>query len=72
LLYKRQDDDRSILIALNLGSDAVSVRSDSSGLGGEILLSTLMDREGEAVGEALDLRGNEGVIITLPHTSPSS
>ena len=72
LLYKRQDDEGSILIALNLGGDAVSVRSDSIGLGGEILLSTLMDRDGEAVGETLELRGNEGLIIALPHTPPSS
>jgi alpha-glucosidase len=64
LLYKRQDDEGSLLIALNLGGDAVSVRSDSIGLGGEILLSTSMDRDGEAVGETLELRGNEGVIRT--------
>jgi alpha-glucosidase len=63
LLYRRQDDKGSILIALNLGGDAVSVRSDSIGLSGEILLSTLMDRDGEAVGETLDLRGNEGIIL---------
>jgi alpha-glucosidase len=63
LLYRRQHDQGSILIALNLGSDAVSVRSDCIGLGGEILLSTLMDRNGETVGETLELRGNEGVIL---------
>jgi alpha-glucosidase len=63
LLYKRQDADGSILIALNLGNEPVSVRSDSIGLSGEILLSTAMDREGEAVGETLELRGNEGVIL---------
>jgi alpha-glucosidase len=72
LLYKRQDDEGSLLIALNLGNAPVSVRSDTIGLGGEILLSTLMDREGEAIGEALELRGNEGVIIRSPHTPPSS
>jgi alpha-glucosidase len=72
LLYKRQDDEGSLLIALNLGGDALSVRSNTIGLGGEILLSTLMDRQGEAVGETLELRGNEGVIIALPHTPPSS
>ena len=63
LLYRRQDEEETILIALNLGADPVSVRSDSIGLSGEILLSTQMDREGEAVGETLDLRGNEGVIL---------
>jgi alpha-glucosidase len=63
LLYRRQDDEQSILIALNLGSEPVSVLSDSIGLSGEVLLSTQMDRAGEAVGETLDLRGNEGVIL---------
>src|SRR4051812_12173352 len=63
LLYRRQDDEQSILIALNLGNEPVSVLSDSIGLGGEILLSTQMDRKGEAVGETLDLRANEGVIL---------
>jgi alpha-glucosidase len=63
LLYKRQDDRGSLLVALNLGGDAVSVRSDSIGFSGEILLSTAMDREGEAIGETLELRGNEGVIL---------
>jgi alpha-glucosidase len=73
LLYKRQDDEGSLLIALNLGNEPLSVRSDSIGLSGEILLSTAMDREGEAIGETLELRGNEGVIVALPpHTPPSS
>src|SRR3954453_18702560 len=63
LLYKRQDQEGSLLIALNLGHQPISVRSDSIGLSGEILLSTLMDRDGEAIGETLDLRGNEGVIV---------
>ena len=63
LLYRRRDQDESLLIALNLGSEPVSLLSDSIGLSGEILLSTEMDRAGEAVGETLDLRGNEGVIL---------
>ncbi len=67
LLYRRQDDTGSLLIALNLGDQPVSVHSDSIGLGGEILLSTALDREGERMGETLDLRGNEGVIVRLPH-----
>jgi alpha-glucosidase len=66
LLYKRQDDEGSLLIALNLGNEPVSLRSDTIGLSGEILLSTAMDRGGEAVGETLELRGNEGVIVRLP------
>lgn len=73
LLYKRQDDKGSLLVALNLGDEPVSVRSGTIGLSGEILLSTSMDRKGEAIGETLELRGNEAVIVALPpHPLPSS
>jgi alpha-glucosidase len=63
LLYRRQSDGRSIVIALNLGAEPISVASDASGLTGEILLSTFLDRHGEKIQDTLDLRGNEGVMI---------
>ncbi|MFC0239014.1 alpha-amylase family glycosyl hydrolase [Rhodopseudomonas telluris] len=63
LLYRRQHDGRSLLIALNLGDEPISAASEAFGLDGEVLLSTLMDRTGERIGATLDLRGNEGVII---------
>ena len=63
LLYRRQSDGNAVMIALNLGADPVSIASDAIGLGVEILLSTFLDREAEKVEGALDLRGNEGVII---------
>jgi alpha-glucosidase len=72
LLYTRQDDQGSILIALNLGDQPVSIMSEPIGVSGNILLSTVMDRDGEAVGETLDLRGNEGLIVRLPQTPTSS
>jgi alpha-glucosidase len=62
LLYRRQGEEGAVTIALNLGADPVSLASDVLG-GGEILLSTQLDRAGEKVGDTLDLRGNEGVII---------
>jgi alpha-glucosidase len=34
-----------------------------AGLSGEILLSTFLDRQGEKIQGAVDLRGDEGVII---------
>jgi alpha-glucosidase len=61
LLYRRQSEGRTAVVALNLGSEPVSLESET--IGGEILLSTFLDREGEKVQGALDLRGDEGVII---------
>jgi alpha-glucosidase len=63
LLYRRQSEGEAVVIALNLGAEPVSIASEAAGLDGEILLSTFLDREGEAIQGALDLRGNEGVII---------
>jgi alpha-glucosidase len=63
LLYRRQSEGGAVVIALNLGDQPVSIASDAAGLRGEILLSTFLDRAGEKVRGAVDLRGNEGVII---------
>jgi alpha-glucosidase len=63
LLFRRQSEGRAVVVALNLGADPVSLESETIGLEGKILLSTFMDRQGEKVQGALDLRGDEGVII---------
>jgi alpha-glucosidase len=63
LLYRRQAEGKAVVIALNLGDEPVSLESDAIGMGGEILLSTFLDREREKVAGMVDLRGNEGVII---------
>jgi alpha-glucosidase len=63
LLYRRGTDHESIVVALNLGAEPVSLQSDTPGFGGKILLSTQLDRHGEQLRGKLDLRGNEGVII---------
>jgi alpha-glucosidase len=65
LLYRRGSDRESIVVALNLGAEPVSLASDTPGFDGEILLSTQLDRQGEKVEGTLDLRGNEGVIIGI-------
>jgi alpha-glucosidase len=66
LLYRRQSGAAAVVIALNLGAAPISTASDAIGFGGEILLSTLLDRQGEKITGELDLRGNEGVIIAAP------
>jgi alpha-glucosidase len=64
LLYRRgESDENMVMVALNLGDEPISIASDAAGLSGEILLSTFLDRAGEKVKGAVDLRGNEGVII---------
>lgn len=63
LLYRRQCEGSVVTVALNLGAEPVSLASDTAGLHGKILLSTLLDRQGEKIHGVLDLRGNEGVII---------
>ena len=63
LLYRRQCGPASVVIALNLGAEPVSIEADAAGLDGEILLSTCLDRQGETIHGSLDLRGNEGVIV---------
>jgi alpha-glucosidase len=63
LLYRRQGEGSAVVVALNLGTEPVSLESEAIGLGGEILLSTYLDRQGEKIKGALDLRSDEGVII---------
>jgi alpha-glucosidase len=63
LLYRRSGDGAAVIVALNLGAEPVSVTTSSIGNGCEILLSTFLDRQGEKMEGALDLRGNEGVIV---------
>jgi alpha-glucosidase len=66
LLYRRTGEAGALTVAMNLGSEPVSVASSAIGSGNEILLSTFLDRRGERVETSLDLRGNEGVIIGPP------
>jgi len=63
LLYRRQSEGKSVVVALNLGAEPVSIASEAAGLSGKILLSTSLDRQGEEIHVTLDLRGDEGVII---------
>ena len=63
LLYRRERDGGSVMIALNLGDQPISIASSTAGLSGTILLSTFLDRDRETIEGTVDLRGNEGVII---------
>ncbi|WP_407167510.1 alpha-amylase family glycosyl hydrolase [Bradyrhizobium sp. ORS 111] len=66
LLYRRRSAEGAAVIALNLGTEPAAITSSAIGFSNEILLSTLMDRQGEKIEGKLELRGNEGVILGLP------
>jgi alpha-glucosidase len=66
LAYVREAEGKQLLVALNLS--AAPRRLALSEAPGRIVLSTHLDRQ-EAVGRALDLRADEGVIVECPHTS---
>ncbi len=63
LTYRRQWQGKSFLIALNMGDEAQLLATPA--LRGHIVLTTELDRQGEAVTEELNLQGNEGVVVAL-------
>ena len=62
LLYRRRGDGGAVLVALNLGAEPVSIASDAIGLAAKSCSRPFSIGRRE-IEEALDLRGNEGVII---------
>ena len=63
MIYRRECDEGALTVALNLGNTPVAIAASSIGAGLAILLSTFLDRRGEDVQGALELRANEGVIL---------
>lgn len=61
LLFEREHQGQRSLIALNFGREPVEF--DAAGWYGQILLSTFMDRQGEAVAGRLALRSSEGLVV---------
>jgi alpha-glucosidase len=59
LRYERRQGDDRLAIALNLGHEQARVSHPS----GRVLLSTYLDRAGEAVDENVSLRADEGIIV---------
>ena len=60
LLFFRELRDERLLIALNMGSQPISV---ALALSGSVLLSSFADREAETLKNTIDLRGNEGLVV---------
>jgi alpha-glucosidase len=67
LAYLREGEGRRFLIALNLGHEAATFATDALTSGGQVVLSTHLDRVDEALpaGALLALRPDEGVIVRL-------
>jgi alpha-glucosidase len=65
LIFVRHAEGESLLVALNLGAEPTDVNFAAGSLEGQILLSTLCDREGEAIAGDIPLRPNEGLLIGL-------
>jgi alpha-glucosidase len=65
LVFVRESAADRLLIVLNLGPEPAAARFSDADMSGAVLLSTHLDREGEDVTGAIDLRPNEGVAIDL-------
>ncbi len=63
LAYRREHERRRLLVVLNMGTQMQELRTEGTGTTGRILLTTSLDREGERVGNVLQLRPDEGVIV---------
>ena len=65
---RRHDPGRRLMVALNFGRLPQRLRLPHDALDARLLLSTKLDREGEAMHATIDLRPEEGVILDLsPH-----
>jgi alpha-glucosidase len=62
---RRHDQDRSLLVALNFGGSPQRLMLSDEKAGACLLLSTELDRDGEAIHAVLELRPGEGVILEL-------
>lgn len=71
--YRRFNENSELVIALNFSSEyqewilPIEFRHQST-----VLLSTFMDRQGGKLGDILELRGNEGLVIQRYSQSPDT
>jgi alpha-glucosidase len=62
-MFMREDGNDGAMIALNFGNQPTKLARED--LTGKVLVSSCLDREGERVHRAVDLRANEGIVIAL-------
>jgi alpha-glucosidase len=64
--YLRREGNRQFLVALNFSSQPQTLRMPQLINGSQLILSTHLDRYNEVTGGAVELRGDEGVVVSLP------
>ena len=62
--YRREDEQRNLLIVLNISSEKLTYDFPEGGRG-RVIVSTFLDRAGERTEGSVKLRGDEGVIVQL-------
>jgi alpha-glucosidase len=65
LAYRRDADDRALLVVLNLAAEPCTFDLGDLGDNARLVLSTALDRDNETDHGAVELRANEGVIMEL-------
>jgi alpha-glucosidase len=65
LAYLRAAPGQRYLVALNLGPHPARLAVPGPAPAGRVAVSTFPDRDGEAVGHVLELRGDEGAVVEL-------
>jgi alpha-glucosidase len=63
LAYLRTGPGERWLVALNLGSRPARLALPAPAAAGRVVVATAPAREGEAVGEVLELGGDEGLVV---------
>ena len=63
LVYERELGAERLIVLLNFSSQAQEVSLPQTDAERSVLLSTFLDRSGESVGRAVNLRAHEGVIV---------
>jgi alpha-glucosidase len=69
LMFVRESAEERMLVALNLGGEPTRATLTSGQIAGRLLLSTHLDRDGEAARGSVDLRAHEGAVIELTRES---
>ena len=64
IAFTREAGEDRFLVAVNLATRE-AVFPLRKGMSGEVALSTHLDREGEATGDAVELRPDEGVVVRV-------